>query len=137
MAFFGALHHWFPKITGRMYHKKPAIVAWLFVTIGFNLLYFPMLILGWQGMPRRYYDYLPEYQGLHVVSTVGSWILVSGVLILFTNLLRSLRTGDKAPDNPWGGTTLEWTIPSPPPVTNFEKIPHIDHGPYDFERVKP
>jgi cytochrome c oxidase subunit 1 len=136
MAFFGALHHWFPKITGRMYHKKMANLAWLLVFVGFNTLYFPMLILGWQGMPRRYYDYLPQYQGLHVLSTVGSWILVSGILILFANLLRSLRSGPKAPADPWGGTTLEWTIPSPPPVHNFDTIPHIDYGPYDFERLE-
>jgi cytochrome c oxidase subunit 1 len=135
MAFFGALHHWFPKLTGRMYHKRPANLGWLIVFIGFNTLYFPMLILGWLGMPRRYYDYLPEYQNLHVVSTIGSWILVTGVLIVLVNLLRSLRTGEKTGRNPWGGTTLEWTVPSPPPQFNFEEIPHVDHGPYDFERV--
>jgi cytochrome c oxidase subunit 1 len=135
MAFFAALHHWFPKIIGRMYHKKPANLAWLLVLIGFNMMYFPMLILGWQGMPRRYYDYLPEYQGLNVLSTVGSWILVAGVLIMLANLVRSLRTGEKAGRDPWGGTTLEWTVPSPPPLLNFEEIPHVDHGPYEFERV--
>ncbi|MDH3215657.1 MAG: cytochrome c oxidase subunit I [Candidatus Krumholzibacteria bacterium] len=135
MAFFGALHHWFPKMFGRMYHKKPANLGWLLVFVGFNLLYFPMLVLGWMGMPRRYYDYLPEYQPGHVVSTIGSWVLVLGIVIVFVNLLRSLRTGEKAGRDPWGGTTLEWTVSSPPPKENFEQIPHVDRGPYDFEGV--
>jgi cytochrome c oxidase subunit 1 len=135
MAFFAALHHWFPKMFGKMYHKKAAVVAWVFVNIGFNLLYFPMFVLGWKGMPRRYYDYPPEYQMENIISTVGSWILVSGVLIMFINLVRSLRTGPKAPMDPWGGSTLEWSVPSPPPLLNFDKIPDVKGGPYDFEGV--
>jgi len=134
-AFFAALHHWFPKITGRMFHKKPAILAWLLATVGFNVLYFPMFILGWQGMPRRYYDYPPEYQGLNLLSTIGSWILVSGILIMLVNILRSIRTGKEVGNNPWGGSTLEWTVPSPPPQLNFVTLPRVDHAPYDFERV--
>jgi cytochrome c oxidase subunit 1 len=135
MAFFGALHHWFPKMFGRMYHKKLANLAWGLVFIGFNALYFPMFILGWLGMPRRYYDYLPQYQELHFASTVGSWILISGVLLMFGNLIRSLLTGPKTGENPWGGTTLEWSVPSPPPLENFHEIPEVDHGPYDYEKV--
>ncbi|UCG51661.1 MAG: cytochrome c oxidase subunit I [Candidatus Latescibacterota bacterium] len=135
MAFFAALHYWFPKMFGRMYNKAVAKMAWLMIFVGFNTLYFPMFILGWLGMPRRYYDYLPQYQGGHVVSTIGSWILIAGILIMLSNLIRSLRTGEKADGNPWGGTTLEWTVPSPPPLENFEKIPHVDRDPYDFEGV--
>jgi cytochrome c oxidase subunit 1 len=86
-------------------------------------------------MPRRYYDYLPEYQDLHVISTIGSWILVTGVLIVFGNLLWSLRAGERTGPNPWGGTTLEWATSSPPPLLNFEEIPEVDRGPYDFEKV--
>lgn len=135
MAFFGALHHWFPKITGRMYFKPMANVAVVTVFVGFNLLYFPMLIIGWFGMPRRYYDYPPEYHAGHVWSTVGSWVLVLGVLIMFINLIRSARSGPKAGPNPWGGSTLEWTVPSPPPLLNFEEIPKVEGGPYDFDKV--
>ena len=65
-------------------------------------------------MPRRYADYLPEYEIWHKISTVGSWIMVTGILIMFINLLYSLRKGEKAPDNPWGGATLEWMVASPP-----------------------
>ena len=135
-AFFGGLHYWFPKITGRMYNEKLARLAWIFLFTGFNTLYFPMFILGWQGMPRRYYDYLPKFQGLNIVSTVGSWILVIGLIILFTNLLRSARKGAVSGPNPWGGTTLEWQIPSPPPLENFEEIPVISQGPYSYGTVK-
>jgi cytochrome c oxidase subunit 1 len=133
MAFFGALHHWFPKMFGKMYHKGLALAGWIVVFIGFNVLYFPMFILGWEGMPRRYYDYLPQYHPLHLISTIGSWILISGILIVFGNLIRSLRTGPPAGNNPWGGTTLEWSVSSPPPPENFEEIPQVTHGPYEFE----
>lgn len=128
---FAALLYWLPKMTGRMYRNRPIYGAWAFMVVGFNLLYFPMLILGWLGQPRRYYDYLPEFQSLHVVSTVGSWILVIGLAIFAYELIRSSRKGKPAAANPWGGTTLEWTIPSPPPAHNFDEIPTITAGPYD------
>jgi cytochrome c oxidase subunit I len=132
-AFFGALHHWYPKMFGRMYHQVPSKIAWFLAFVGFNVLYLPMFIMGWEGMPRRYYDYLPEYQKWHVVSTVGSWILIAGLIVMFWNLLRSLKTGKVCTElDPWGGgRTLEWTVPSPPPLENFDQIPTITHGPYD------
>jgi len=132
-AFFAGLHYWFPKITGRMYNESWAKVACLFLFLGFNTLYFPMFILGWQGLPRRYYDYPPEFQGLNVVSTVGSWIVAVGLILLFTNLLRSARKGAPAGMNPWGGTTLEWQTTSPPPEENFEEIPVVTEGPYVYK----
>jgi cytochrome c oxidase subunit 1 len=121
---------------GRMYNKKVATVAWAILTVGFNLLYFPMFIMGYMGMPRRYYDYLPKFQPYHVASTIGSWILIIGLIIMFTNLFRSLRKGALAPMNPWGGETLEWKISSPPPVENFETIPVITKGPYDYSEYE-
>jgi cytochrome c oxidase subunit 1 len=117
---------------GRMYAKKPAILSWLLATVGFNVLYFPFFILGYAGMPRRYYDYLPEFQIYHLISTVGSWILVLGILIMILNLLVALRRGGAAPANPWGAKTLEWTVPSPPPLENFHVVPTVTSGPYDF-----
>jgi cytochrome c oxidase subunit 1 len=94
-----------------------------------------MFILGWEGMPRRYYDYLPQYQPWHVVSTVGSWIMVSGILIMMINLLHSLKHGKICTErDPWGGgRTLEWTVPSPPPLENFDEVPTITRGPYDLD----
>ncbi|HXX62220.1 MAG TPA: cbb3-type cytochrome c oxidase subunit I, partial [Bacteroidota bacterium] len=129
---FAAIHYWFPKMFGRMFAKKPAFIAWILTTIGFNALYFPMFIMGYLGMPRRYYAYLPEFQPLHIAATVGSWILVSGILLMVGNLVVSLRKGAKAPVNPWGGATLEWTVPSPPPVENFHDVPQVTKGPYDY-----
>jgi cytochrome c oxidase subunit 1 len=95
-----------------------------------------MLLLGWEGMPRRYYDYLPQFRNLHLTATVGSWILITGLIVMFANLFRGLFKGEKAGDNPWGGATLEWQIPSPPPTENFEKIPVVKKGPYDFKELE-
>jgi cytochrome c oxidase subunit I len=133
---FAAMHYWFPKMFGRMYAKKPAIIAWALTTIGFNTLYFPFFFLGYLGMPRRYYDYLPEYQVYHVIATVGSWILVSGIIVLVVNLLVSLKRGAPAPANPWGGRTLEWQVSSPPPTENFHEIPVVTEGPYNYSEYE-
>lgn len=135
IIFFASLHYWFPKMFGKMYNEKVAKVTAYWIGIGFNALYFPFFIMGYLGMPRRYYDYLPEYQIYHVISTVGSWILVSGILVMLFNLIQGLRKGKPASDNPWGGTTLEWTIASPPPVENFEEIPVVTTGPYDHSKI--
>jgi len=132
-GFFAGLHYWFPKMFGRMYNERAAKTACFIMFIGFNILYFSMFLLGLQGMPRRYFQYLPQFRTNHVISTVGSWIFVAGLLLMFGNLIWSLRKGKKAPDNPWGGKTLEWQVPSPPPRENFEEIPVITHGPYKFD----
>ncbi|MGC8596040.1 MAG: cytochrome c oxidase subunit I [Candidatus Kryptoniota bacterium] len=128
--FFGALHYWLPKMFGRMYNLKVASWSVLILFVGFNMLYFPMFILGYEGMPRRYFTYLPQYEGLQHLSMVGSWVLAVGLIIMFTNLIHGMRKGPLAGDNPWGGTTLEWTIPSPPPKENFEEIPIVTREPY-------
>ncbi|PLX69372.1 MAG: cytochrome c oxidase subunit I [Denitrovibrio sp.] len=133
---FGAMHFWFPKIYGRMYNKNVATTAWAILMIGFNLLYFPLFIIGLQGMPRRYYDYLPEYTLGHQISTVGSWILAVGLIIMFVNLYNGMKSGKKVGRNPWGGATLEWYTPSPPPLLNFDKEPDTFKGPYSFKGVE-
>jgi cytochrome c oxidase subunit 1 len=133
---FAALHYWFPKMFGRMYSKKPAKLSWLLMTIGFNTLYLPFLILGYLGMPRRYYHYLPQFETLQRIATVGSWVLVLGMIIMFVNLFLALRRGAKAPPNPWGGETLEWKTPSPPPLENFHEIPIVEKGPYDYSKYE-
>jgi cytochrome c oxidase subunit 1 len=135
IGMFAGLHFWWPKIWGRMYNEKVATTAWALILIGFNTVYFPMLILGIMGMPRRYQDYLPEYAGLNLLSTVGSWILVAGLLTMIINLIRGARNGEKAPANPWGATTLEWQTTSPPPLFNFAAPPKVTTGPYDFTEI--
>jgi len=134
-AFFGAMHYWLPKFYGRRYREKPAVVAWVLIFIGFNLTYFSMMVLGVKGMPRRYYDYLPEFTPLNLAATIGSWILVVGLAIMLINLFRGLFRGEPVTSNPWGGSTLEWCIPSPPPTANFAKEPVVTHGPYDFTKA--
>ncbi len=131
-AFIAALHYWFPKMSGRMYAERPARTACLLLFIGFNILYFPLFILGWDGMPRRYYDYLPRFQDMNLLSTIGSWVLAAGVLLMLFTLLRAVRRGPAAGDNPWGGTTLEWRTASPPPTENFAVPPEVTSGPYAY-----
>ncbi len=131
-AFFAAIHYWFPKMFGRMYNNKVANIAWGFNFVGFNLLYFPLFIIGLQGMPRRAYDYLPQFHTGHFLSTIGAFILFAGLILMVINLVVARRRGAIAPANPWHGVTLEWTIPSPPPHENFEEIPEITSRPYFF-----
>ena len=133
VIFFGALLYWFPKMFGRMYNVK--IMRWAAVLffIGFNLLYGTMKVLGLKGMPRRYADYVPEYESLHQLSTYGSWILIVSLLMIFGNLFYSLVKGKKVTnDNPWGGMTFEWQTRTPPPLLNFDTPPVMTHGPYDY-----
>jgi cytochrome c oxidase subunit 1 len=129
---FAALHYWFPKMTGRMYAKTAAVVGWLVTFVGFNVFYFPFLIMGWMGMPRRYYSYLPKFAELQFVSSLGSYVMVAGLAIILGNLLLSARHGAVAPANPWGGATLEWSLASPPPLENWEEPPTVTKGPYDY-----
>ncbi len=132
---FTAMHYWLPKMFGRMYNHKTAKTAFWFLFVGFNTLYFPMFIMGWMGMPRRYYDYLPEYHIYHLISTIGSWILIIGLIIMFTNLIKSFKKGKPVTEqNIWGGETLEWQVPTPPPLENFEHIPTITESPYEYKQ---
>jgi cytochrome c oxidase subunit I len=130
-AFFAALHYWYPKMFGRMYNEKVALVSWFFLFIGFNLLYFPQFVIGMEGMPRRYFDYLPQFTTAQQICTIGGYLLGIGFIIMVVNLFS--KKGPKAPDNPWGGNTLEWSLPSPPPHENFEHPPVISGQPYDYK----
>jgi cytochrome c oxidase subunit 1 len=137
IAFIGGLHYWWPKMTGRMYSEKIARVACALTFIGFNVTFLTQFLLGSRGMPRRYYNYLDQFQPLHAFSTYGSWILGSGLLLTAICLLGSLRRKPDAPPNPWGGRTLEWTTQSPPIEHNFEEDPVLTHGPYDYRKPVP
>ncbi len=133
IALLGGLHYWWPKMFGKMYAELPAQIAAALIFIGFNLTFFTQFILGSQGMPRRYYDYLPQFEALHQLSTVGSWILGLGLFIVLGYLIHSLLRGKKATANPWGSLTLEWThCTSPPDPHNFHHTPLVTRGPYDY-----
>lgn len=132
MGFIGGVHYWWPKITGKLYDESWARLGWLLVVVGFNTTFIVQFVLGSRGMPRRYYDYLPEFERLHQISTIGSWILGLGVLVLVIMFVRSLLSGKTAPRNPWGSAALEWMTPSPPPLYNFAKDPVLTRGQYDY-----
>jgi cytochrome c oxidase subunit I+III len=124
---FGAFYYWFPKFTGHMLDERLGHWNFWLLFIGFNVTFFPMHVLGLQGMPRRVWTY-PGDMGwgtLNLVATVGAWVLAAGVLVFLINVLRSLRRGAQAGANPWGAGTLEWSIPSPPPPHNFDVVPLV------------
>ncbi len=132
MAFLGGLLYWWPKITGKMYDESLAKISWAFVFVGFNGVFLVQFIMGSRGMPRRYYDYLPAFTRYHAMSTYGSWILGVGFLIFAWVLIKSLRSGETAPPNPWGSAAFEWQTASPPVLQNFSKDLVVNRGPYDY-----
>jgi cytochrome c oxidase subunit 1 len=132
IGFIGGLLYWWPKMTGKMYHFGGATLgAWL-TFIGFNVTFLTQFVLGSRGMPRRYYDYLPEFESLHRISTLGSYILASGLVTTAIVLVHSLAKGRAAGRNPWGSVALEWKTQTPPVFQNFEETPVITKGPYDY-----
>lgn len=133
IGFFGGLFYWWPKITGRLYRETWSRVAAFLIFIGFNVTFIAQFIMGAQGMPRRYYNYLPEFAPYHRVSTMGAIILAVGFVMAAGVLLHSLFAGKPAPANPWGAATLEWQTTSPPPHDNFETQPSPG-DPYDLDR---
>jgi cytochrome c oxidase subunit 1 len=132
MAYMGGLHFWWPKMTGRLYSEAWGRVAAVTAFIGFNLTFFPQFVLGFNGMPRRYHTYPPEFQFWHVLSSAGAAVLAAGYLMPLYYLGRSLWTGAKASDNPWGATGLEWQTGSPPPPHNFAVTPVVTRPAYDY-----
>jgi len=136
MAYLGGLHFWWPKITGRMYPEGLGKLAALIGFIGFNLTFFPQFILGYVGMPRRYYQYPPEFQMLNVLSTAGATILGVGYLFPLVYLIWSLKYGEVAGDNPWNAAGLEWKTTSPPPTFNFHEDPVVDFEAYNYDELK-
>jgi cytochrome c oxidase subunit 1 len=130
-AFLAGLHYWWPKMTGRMYDERiGSLSAWV-TFLGFNLTFIPQFFAGVAGMPRRYATYAAQFTGHNRLSTLGAFILASGLLVALYGLLASLRTGRRAPANPWGAASLEWSAASPPSFHNFDEDPR-GVRPYDF-----
>ena len=147
IAMFAGLHHWWPKIWGRMYSEMAGKIAFWFVFIGFNVTFLPQFVLGSLGMPRRYWQYewvnMPGasaayygwFEWLHKLSTIGAFIMAVGFMLMATYLITSLVNGKKAPANPWGGNSLEWHCASPPPLTNFDEVPIVTDC-YDYSNLE-
>lgn len=134
MAFLGGLHYWWPKMFGKMFNEFWGKISCGIIVLGFNLVFIPQFIMGSNGMPRRYYSYLDQFQPMHAFSTFGTWVLGLGFVIMAANLIMSLKSKETAPDNPWGALTLEWKTTSPPPLENFRGRPAIEYGPYEFDK---
>ena len=124
----GAIYYWFPKITGRMMSERLGRWAFWLIFVGFNMTFFPMHILGLQGMPRRIYTYQPDmpWHGLNLFVSMSSLILAAGFLLFFVDAIRSARRGLLSGDNPWDAPSLEWATSSPPPSFNFAYIPVVN-----------
>jgi cytochrome c oxidase subunit I+III len=125
----GGVYYWFPKICGRMMDETLGRWNFWLAFIGFNLAFFPMHVLGLQGMPRRVYTYLPQmgWNDLNLLASIGALILFASFVLLLWNAVHSYRQGEPAPANPWDAGTLEWATSSPPPVYNFGRIPVVTH----------
>ncbi len=134
MGYLGAVHFWWPKMTGRLYPEGWSKFAALVIFVGFNLTFFPQFLVGYLGMPRRYHAYPDEFQVYNVMSTAGASILGVGYLIPMIYLLWSLKYGAVAGPNPWGAAGLEWKTPSPPPTDNFPVTPIVTEEAYSYSK---
>jgi cytochrome c oxidase subunit 1 len=127
LGLFAGMYYWMPKITGRLLSERLGSWHFWLTFIGMNLTFFPMHFIGMLGMPRRIYTYGPELglSTMNLVSSIGAFTIGLATLVFAYNLWRTRRHGEAAGPNPWGGATLEWSIPSPPPVHNFDVIPTV------------
>jgi cytochrome c oxidase subunit 1 len=124
-AIFGGFYYWIGKMSGRQYSEGLGKLHFWLTFIGVNVLFFPQHFLGLAGMPRRIPDYPDAYAGWNMVSSIGAFIAFAGVLVFLVMLFRLYTAGQKCAENPWGegATTLEWTLPSPPPFHSYERLP--------------
>ena len=134
-AFLGGMHFWWPKMTGRTYKERPAQFSAVMIFLGFNLTFFPHFIMGYLGMPRRYYAYDTHYEIYNQVSTAGLFLLGIGYFFPMVYLGMSLLKKPDAKENHWNAAGLEWFTPSPPPEHNFISIPEVVAEPYDYEHL--
>src|SRR6058998_2908990 len=129
---FAGIYYWFPKMTGRMYNEALGKLHFWLTFIAFNLTFFPMHLLGTRGMPRRVADYAPQFANWNLFISICSFALGASIIVFFYNVIHSWRYGPLAPGNPWRAHTLEWQVSSPPPVFNFDEVPTVVGGPYEY-----
>ncbi len=129
---FAGVYYWFPKMTGRMFDER--LGKWHFWTtfIFFNLTFGPMHIIGIQGMPRRVAEYAEKFAAWNLFISLSSFVLGASTLIFLYNIVASWRSGPRAAANPWRAMTLEWQVSSPPPIFNFDTLPTVVGGPYEY-----
>ncbi|MDJ0692896.1 cytochrome c oxidase subunit I [Mastigocoleus sp. MO_188.B34] len=129
---YAGIYHWFPKITGRFLNETLGRIHFVLTFIGTLATFLPMHELGLQGMPRRVAMYDPQFIALNQICTIGAFILGASVIPFFLNVLWSWGFGRKAGDNPWNALSLEWTTSSPPAIENWDTLPVVTHGPYEY-----
>ena len=129
---FAGIYYWFPKMTGRMYNERLGKLHFWLTFIAFNVTFFPMHWVGLVGMPRRVADYAATFGALNMVVTIASFALGASVVVFAYNIITSWARGPLAGDNPWRAMTIEWQVTSPPPVFNFDEIPQVVGGPYEY-----
>jgi cytochrome c oxidase subunit 1 len=129
---FAGIYYWFPKMSGRMYNEKLGKLHFWLTFIGFNATFFPMHYVGLQGMPRRVADYADRFADLNMFISIASFFLGASTIVFLYNMVRSAFYGERAPGNPWRAMTLEWQVSSPPPIFNFDEIPQVVGGPYEY-----
>jgi cytochrome c oxidase subunit 1 len=126
-AIFAGWYYWFPKMTGLMYNELLGKIHFWMTFVGTNIAFFPQHFLGLAGMPRRYVDYPDAFAPWHWWSSMGAYISALGTVVFFVCMVHAFWSGRRATANPWGdgATTLEWTLPSPPPFHSFETLPQV------------
>src|SRR6266536_2980828 len=129
---FAGIYYWFPKMTGRMYDERLGKLHFWLTFIGFNTTFFPMHLIGVQGMPRRVSDYDPIFAGWNMFISISSFALGASVVVFLYNMITSMRRGAIAEANPWRSLTIEWQVSSPPPVFNFDEVPQVVGSPYEY-----
>jgi cytochrome c oxidase subunit I len=129
---FAGMYYWFPKMTGRMYNERLGKLHFWLTFVGFNLTFFPMHLVGMEGMPRRVADYAPKFASLNMFISLSSFGLGLSTIVFLYNMITSWRSGPIAPSNPWRALTLEWQVSSPPPIFNFDEIPQVVGHPYEY-----
>ncbi len=129
---FAGLYYWFPKMTGRMYDERLGKIHFWCTFVFFNLTFGPMHVIGIQGMPRRVADYAQQWAGMNLAISIASFALGLSMLVFLYNMVVSWRLGPRAAANPWRALTLEWQVSSPPPIFNFDAVPTVVGGPYEY-----
>jgi cytochrome c oxidase subunit I len=129
---FAGVYYWFPKMTGRMFDEGLGKVHFWLTFVGFNLTFGPMHLIGVQGMPRRVADYPEQFASWNLFISLSSFLLGIATLIFVYNMVASWRGGPRAEANPWRALTLEWQVSSPPPIFNFDRVPTVVGGPYEY-----
>src|SRR5207244_5721122 len=132
LTIFAGVYHWFPKMTGRMFDESLGKLHFWTTFIFFNATFGPMHLIGIQGMPRRVAEYADKFAAWNLFISLSAFVLGASTLIFVYNIIASWRGGPRAAANPWRALTLEWQVSSPPPIFNFDTLPTVVGGPYEY-----